>query len=50
MGAIFANVAVLNFFFYFFIKTVEVVTFRLRGWCMLSVFSLLAFTRLGHEC
>ena len=27
--------------------TIEVVTFRLRGWCMLGVFS---FTRLGHEC
>ena len=30
--------------------TIEVVTFRLRGWCMLGVFLLLAFTRLGHEC
>ena len=28
----------------------EVVTFRLRGWCMLGVFFLPAFTRLGHEC
>ena len=26
----------------------EVVTLRLRGWCMLGVFLLLAFTRLGH--
>ena len=30
--------------------TIEVVTFRLRGWCMLDVFLLPAFTRLGHEC
>ena len=29
--------------------TIEVVTFRLRGWCMLGVFLLPAFTRLGHE-
>ena len=29
--------------------TSEVVTFRLRGWCMLVVFLLPAFTRLGHE-
>ena len=29
---------------------IEVVTFRLRGWCMLGVFMLLAFTRLGHDC
>ena len=30
--------------------TIEVVTFRLSGWCILGVFSLPAFTRLGHEC
>ena len=24
--------------------------FPLQGWCMLDVFSLPAFTRLGHEC
>ena len=30
--------------------TVEVVTLRLCGWCMLGVFLLLAFIRLGHEC
>ena len=29
--------------------TIEVVTFRLRGWCMLGVFLLPAFTPLGHE-
>ena len=29
--------------------TIEVVTFRLRGWCILGVFLLPAFTRLGHE-
>ena len=28
----------------------EAVTFCLHGWCMLGVFLLLAFTRLGHEC
>ena len=33
-----------------FIPTIEVVTFRLHGWCMLDVFLLQAFTRLGHEC
>ena len=30
--------------------TIEVVTFRLHGWCMLGVFLLPALTRLGHEC
>ena len=39
---IFAYVTVFN-------PTIEVVTFRLRGWCMLSVFVLPAFTHLGHE-
>ena len=29
---------------------IEVVTFRLHGQCMLGVFLLPAFTRLGHEC
>ena len=29
--------------------TIEVVTFRFRGWCMLGVFLLSAFTSLGHE-
>ena len=38
------------FFLFFFYPPVEVVTFRLRGWCMLGVFLLTAFTRLGHEC
>ena len=33
-----------------FNPTTGVVTFHLRGWCMLGVFFLLAFTRLGHEC
>ena len=32
-----------------FNPTFEVVTFRLRGWCMLGVFLLPAFTRLGYE-
>ena len=34
----------------FFKQTIEVVTFHLHGWCMLGVFLLPAFTRLGHEC
>ena len=34
----------------FFNPTIEVVKFHLRGWCMLGVFLLLAFTCLGHEC
>ena len=42
-GEIFAYVTVFN-------PIIEVVTFRLRGWCMLGVFLLLAFTHLGHEC
>ena len=41
-GEIFAYVTVFN-------PTNEVVTFRLRGWCMLGMFLLPAFTRLGHE-
>ena len=34
----------------FFNPTTEVVTFHLRGWCMLGVFLLPAFTSLGHKC
>ena len=34
---------------FFFNPTIEVVTFRLCGWCMLGMFLLPAFTRLGHE-
>ena len=45
LGEIFAYVTVV-----FFNPTIEVVTFRLRGWCMLGVFLLVVFTRLGHEC
>ena len=30
--------------------TTEVVTFGLRGWCMLGVFLLPAFTYRGREC
>ena len=30
--------------------TIEVVTFRLYGWCMLDVFLLSALNHLGHEC
>ena len=41
--------AYLNGFF-FFTPAIEVATFRLRGWCMLGVFLLPAFTRLGHDC
>ena len=33
----------------FFNLTIEVVTFHHRGWCMLGVFLLPAFTCLGHE-
>ena len=33
----------------FFNPTIKEVTFHLRGWCMLGVFLLPAFTRLGHE-
>ena len=42
LGEIFAYVTVFN-------PTIKVVTFRLRGWCVLGVFSLPAFTRPGHE-
>ena len=42
VGEIFAYLNVFN-------PAIEVVTFRLRGWCMLGVFLLPAFTRLGHE-
>ena len=42
-GEIFAHVT-------FFNPTIEVITFCLRGWCMLGVFFLPAFTCLGHEC
>ena len=34
----------------FFNPTIKVVTFRLRGWCVLGVFLLPAFTHLRHEC
>ena len=34
---------------HFFNPTIKVVTFRLHGWCVLGVFLLPAFTRLGHE-
>ena len=33
----------------FLSPTLEVLTFCLRGWCMLGVFLLPAFTRLGHD-
>ena len=33
----------------FFNPTIEVVKFRLRGWCVLGVFLLLAFILLGHD-
>ena len=41
LGEIFAYAAVFNL-------TIEVVTFRLCGWCMLCVFMLPASTSLGH--
>ena len=34
----------------FFNPTIDTATFHLHGWCMLGVFLLPAFTRLGHEC
>ena len=37
-------------FLFFFNPTIEVVTFRLRGFCMLDAFLLPAFARQGHEC
>ena len=33
-----------------FNPTTEAVTFRLPGWCILDMFLLPAFIRLGHEC
>ena len=30
--------------------TIEFITFPLRGWCVVGVFLLLAFTRPGHKC
>ena len=44
LGEIFAYVTV------FVNLTIEVVTFRLRGYCMLGVFLLPSFSHLGHEC
>ena len=43
LGEIFAYVT------FFLNPTSKVVTFSLRGWCVLGVFLLPAFTRLGHE-
>ena len=43
LGDIFAYVTIFN-------PTIEVVTFLLRGLCILGVFLLPAFTHLGHEC
>ena len=34
---------------FFLNPTIQVVTFCLRGWCMLGVFLLLALTRLEHR-
>ena len=36
--------------FSFFNPTIEVITFRLPGWCMLDVLLLPAFNHQGHEC
>ena len=47
LSEIFAYVTVL-FIYLFFNSTIEVVTFRLRGWCVLGVFLLPEFTLLGH--
>ena len=43
LGEIFAYVTVFSPF-------IDVVTFHLRGWCMLGVFLLPTFTILGNEC
>ena len=45
LGGIFAYVTV-----FLLSLTIEVVTFRFRGWCVLGVFLLPVFTRLEHEC
>ena len=37
-------------FFFFNNPTIELITFRLRGWCVLGVFLLPAFTYLEHDC
>ena len=42
-------VRILSMWPFFFNPTVKAVTFRLRGRCVLGVFLLPAFTRLGHE-
>ena len=45
------NFAYVTFFIYFFCNpTVQIVIFRLRGWCMLGVSLFPPFTRLRHEC
>ena len=36
-------------FYHILNPTIEVVTFRLCGWCKLGIFLLLAFTCQGHE-
>ena len=43
------NFCVCNHFFFYY-PTIEIATFCFRGWCMLDVFLLPAFARLGHEC
>ena len=48
--SVYATVLLVLLFLLLFNSTIEVATFRLRGWCTLGVFLLLAFTRLGHEC
>ena len=50
LGEIFCVYDRFFFFFFFFKPAIEVFTFRLLVWCMLGVFLLPAFTRLGHEC
>ena len=49
LGWVFSRIRLFFFIFFFFTPTIEVVTFHLRGWCMLGVFLSPAFTRLGHE-
>ena len=49
LGFVCLFVCFVCLFGFFFYSTIELVTFRLRGWCMLGMFLLPAFTHLGHE-
>ena len=47
---IFGGIFACGTFSFFFNPTIQEVTFRLHGWCMLSALLLPALTGLGHEC